>query len=198
MTANAKPNTVTSRLEGKRAGLGFIPTPEIKKGQALSGPAPDFTLFNRVGMVLLGSHLPGAKVFHLFRGEGVDGDADGLEFQAGDFIIDLLGHRIDLFFEGFRWFFTTNSAPSAWLAKLISITEAGWPSAAARLIRRPSPRTLPSTVSAARTLPHRRALPGLLCGDGRQAVQVQFDVEVPGVANHRPLFIFGKCSLRIT
>ena len=34
---------------------------------------------------------------------------------------------------------TRYSADSAWLAKLISITAAGWPSAAARLISRPSP-----------------------------------------------------------
>ncbi len=38
-------------------------------------------------------------------------------------------------------FFTTCSALSAWLAKLMSITELGWPSAAARLISRPSPST---------------------------------------------------------
>jgi inosine-uridine nucleoside N-ribohydrolase len=38
------------------------------------------------------------------------------------------------------WFFTMYSAASAWLAKLMSITDAGCPSAAARLIRRPSPR----------------------------------------------------------
>src|SRR5271166_4095219 len=35
--------------------------------------------------------------------------------------------------------FIMYSAESAWLAKLMSITEAGWPSAAARLMRRPSP-----------------------------------------------------------
>ena len=36
-----------------------------------------------------------------------------------------------------------NSAASAWLAKLMSITAAGCPSAAARLTRRPSPRRRP-------------------------------------------------------
>src|SRR5205085_8688594 len=34
------------------------------------------------------------------------------------------------------------SADKAWSAKLISITDGGWPSAEARLIRRPSPKRL--------------------------------------------------------
>ena len=44
-------------------------------------------------------------------------------------------------FSRVAWFFTMYSAESAWLAKLMSITDAGCPSAAARLMSRPSPST---------------------------------------------------------
>src|SRR6202790_5507480 len=45
-------------------------------------------------------------------------------------------------FSSFLLFFTMYSTESAWSAKLICITDAGCPSAADRLIRRPSPRRL--------------------------------------------------------
>src|SRR5881296_1097552 len=51
-------------------------------------------------------------------------------------------------FVSFFALLTTNSAASAWFANDMSMTLAGWPSAAARLIRRPSPSTksfLPSS-----------------------------------------------------
>src|SRR2546428_522316 len=60
---------------------------------------------------------------------------------------------------GYTWLrsflplFTTDSTLSAWLAQLLSITELGWPSALARLIRRPSPRTAPPAPRAARPTP---------------------------------------------
>src|SRR5712692_10635901 len=46
------------------------------------------------------------------------------------------------FFSCDAWFFTMYSHESAWSAKLMSITDAGCPSAAARLITRPSPSRL--------------------------------------------------------
>lgn len=48
---------------------------------------------------LLGAELPGVEVVLLFLGEGVDGDAHGGEFEAGDFVVDVAGDVVDVGFE---------------------------------------------------------------------------------------------------
>src|ERR1022692_2726626 len=90
------------------------------------------------------------------------------------------------------------SADSAWLAKLISITEAGCPSAAERLIRRPSASTLsrrPSrneysstnshvepTPVAERILFHELARLAVRRTDFGQRLQIDLHIEVSRVA----------------
>ena len=86
-----------------------------------------------------------------------------------------------------------HSVASAWAAKLMSMTLAGWPWAAARLIRRPSPRTYrrrPSgwTYSSTNSRTPLFSVLGLL----GELVQGQLDVEVAGVADHRAILHGGE------
>ena len=75
----------------------------------------------------------------LVGGEFVDLDAHGFELELGDLAVDGFGDRVDLWLSS-EACLIKYSTERAWLAKLMSMTEAGWPSAAARLMRRPSPR----------------------------------------------------------
>ncbi len=82
---------------------------------------------------------PGCEIVLLLGSELVHLHAHGFELELGDLPVDRLGHGVDLRLElGWRASACIRRE-SAWLAKLISITAAGCPSAAARLIRRPSP-----------------------------------------------------------
>ena len=77
----------------------------------------------------------------LLLGHRVDVDAERLELEARDLAVDLGGHDVDAVASSSSWFFATYSAESAWPAKLMSMTAAGWPSAAPRLTSRPSAMT---------------------------------------------------------
>ena len=72
------------------------------------------------------------------RRSAVDLDAHRGQLEAGDLVVDVVAGRRRPCARARAWCLTTYSADSAWFAKLMSITEAGWPSAAARLTSRPS------------------------------------------------------------
>ena len=132
-----------------------------------------------------GSLFPAREVALLLLGELVDLHAHARELERGDHLVDLARHRIDLLLE-LRLPFTRCSTAGAWSAKLISMTIAGWPSAAARLISRPSPSRLifrPSLRTYSSTnLAHR---PRFLTESSRQGGDVDLDVEVARVGDDR-------------
>ncbi len=69
-------------------------------------------------------------------------NAQAVELEGGDGVLDLLRHVVDPIGSlPLRLARTAHSALSACVAKLMSMTDAGCPSAAARLTRRPSPMT---------------------------------------------------------
>ncbi len=77
----------------------------------------------------------------------VDRDAQRSQLEAGDLSVDFRRQQVNARLK-LPLFFTRYSTDSAWFAKLISITLAGCPSAAARLIKRPSPRTITLRAAA--------------------------------------------------
>ena len=64
-------------------------------------------------------------------------DAERLQLEARDLLIDVVRDVVDVLAELVP-VASAYSAESAWLAKDMSMTAAGWPSAAARLTSRPS------------------------------------------------------------
>jgi len=74
--------------------------------------------------------LPGGEVLGLLGRERVEDDVQGRQLEPGHFHVDRLRDVVDAFARSlclpFRY-----SAASAWLAKLMSITDAGCPAAQA-------------------------------------------------------------------
>ena len=68
-------------------------------------------------------------------------DAEGVELEAGDLAVDVLRHDVDAAARASRGSWRRTRPQSAWPAKLMSMTAAGWPSAAPRLTSRPSAMT---------------------------------------------------------
>src|SRR5512140_366453 len=94
--------------------------------------------------------------------------------------------------------FTRYSAPSDWFAKLMSMTLAGCPSAAARLIKRPSPsrktRFVPTTYSCTNGRTSRDLPPASLSSAGMSISTLkcpEFEITAPS-------FMAVKCSVRST
>src|SRR5947208_8824238 len=93
--------------------------------------------------------------------------------------------------------FTTCSAATAWLANDISITLAGWPSAAARLMSRPSASTkmrLPPSRHSS-TNSRTRVGPWAACFRPSRSIST---LKWPEFASTAPSFIARICSTRIT
>ena len=86
------------------------------------------------------SHLPGGKIVLLLFGQGVDLNTHGFQFQPCDLLVYGVGNGIDLTFQ-IGVFFGQILGAEGLVGKLISITLEGCPSAAARLMSRPSPNT---------------------------------------------------------
>ena len=125
-------------------------------------------------------------------------DAQGGQLEPRDLGVDRLGDDVDPAARARRGGAATYSADSAWLAKLMSMTAAGWPSAAPRLTSRPSamrlsflpPRSNSWTLSrTSRTWPSARA---------RRAERSSSASKWPELAMNAPSFIDSKCSRRKT
>ncbi len=96
-------------------------------------------------------------------------------------------------------FLTRYSAESAWLANDISMTLAGWPSAAARLIRRPSPSTitlLPPSCPMYSSTNGRRLTAAF--DISRSASRLSSRSKWPLLQTIAPSFIASKCSVSMT
>jgi hypothetical protein len=101
-------------------------------------------------------------------------------------------------FDNPPWFRTRYSADSAWLAKLMSITFAGCPSAAARLISRPSPRTWiarPSRRRYSSTYGRTVRTDFAIFASAGMSIST---LKWPELHTIAPSFIRSKCSLRTT
>ena len=90
--------------------------------------------------VRLRAVAPGGQIRLLLGRQLVDLDVHRGELEPRDLEVDVARHDVHLGSSALC-FFTMYSAESAWFAKLMSMTAAGCPSAAARLMSRPSPST---------------------------------------------------------
>src|SRR2546425_6034990 len=88
---------------------------------------------------------------------------------------------------------TTYSAASAWFANDMSMTLAGWPSAAARLIRRPSPSTKSFLPSSWNSSTNSRAATGPLATFFNPSRSIS-TLKCPEFATTAPSFIARMCS----
>src|SRR6266540_2223109 len=94
-------------------------------------------------------------------------------------------------------FRTTNSAARAWLANDMSMTLAGWPSAAARLISRPSASTKMRLPSSRHSSTNSRTRVGP-CAACFRPSRSSSTLKWPEFASTAPSFIARMCSSRIT
>ena len=87
----------------------------------------------------LSPFFPAGQVFLLLRGQRIDFNAHRFQFQAGDLFIDFFAARDRPSVSSLPLFLTRYSRHSAWLAKLISMTLAGWPFGGGQVDQPPSP-----------------------------------------------------------
>ena len=126
-------------------------------------------------------------------------DAERRELERRDLPIDLLGHRVDAGRRARPARRASCSAASACSANEMSITAAGCPSAAARLTTRPAGEQV-QPPAAEDVLLDERAHLAHGVGAGAQRLEVDLDVEVPGVGEHgavlHPLEVLARAARR--
>jgi hypothetical protein len=84
--------------------------------------------------------VPGLEILLLGGGEVVAADPEGGQLLAGDPLLDLGRYRVDARREG-SVAVASRSTARAWVAKVRSMTSAGWASAQLCPTRRPSAST---------------------------------------------------------
>ena len=139
-----------------------------------------------------------AEVLGLLLGQLGELDAERVEVQAGDLLVEVLGQRRSTPTRAYSSVLVNSSIWAiVWLVKELLITNDGWPVALPRFSRRPSDSTMIECAVGEGPLVHLRLDLGLAdAGDRRQAGHVDLVVEVADVADDRLVLHACSCARR--